>query len=108
MALVAQGILSTVLILSGTFDQLATYVVFASFLFYGMSAGAVMILRRRKPADPGGFRVWGYPFTVILFILFSIYLTVATIAGDPRSSLFGLGIVASGIPMYYYWRRQQR
>jgi APA family basic amino acid/polyamine antiporter len=104
-SLIVQCVLASVLILSGTYNQLITYVVFASFLFYGMSAGAVLILRKRFPERERPYKVWGYPFTPIIFILFSLYLVMSTIIENPRDSLIGLGIVLSGIPLYLYWMK---
>ncbi len=106
-SLIIQAVLACVLILSGTYDQLITYVVFASFLFYGMSAGAVMILRRRSPELSRSYKTWGYPFTPILFMLFALTLTVYSFIENPRDSLIGVGIVLLGVPAYLYWKRKQ-
>jgi len=105
-SLIVQAILSSALILTGTFNQLATYVVFASFLFYAMSAGAVFILRKRHPHIERPYKTWGYPFTPIVFILFSLYLVVNTLIEDPRDSVIGLGIILLGLPAYFYWRKK--
>src|SRR5882762_314940 len=78
-SLIAQGILASVLVYSGTFDQLATYVVFAGWFFYAMSGTAVFLFRFRKPDAPRPYRTWGYPYTTILFLLFALYLVVETI-----------------------------
>ncbi|HEV8537396.1 MAG TPA: amino acid permease [Bacteroidota bacterium] len=104
-SLIAQAVLSSAFILSGTFDQFITYVVFASWLFYSMSAGAVFILRKRSPDVPRSYKTWGYPFTPILFILFAMGLVGFSIKESPRDSLIGLGIVLSGLPAYLYWKR---
>ncbi|MFH0989521.1 MAG: amino acid permease [bacterium] len=103
-SLIAQGVWSCLLVLSGTFDQLFTYVIFASWIFYAMAAGAVLILRKRSPELPRAYATWGYPYTPIIFILFSLYLVGNTLFEDPRDALFGLGIILLGIPAYYYWR----
>jgi len=105
-SLIVQGILASLLILSGTYDQLTTYVVFASFLFYGMSAGAVILLRRRLPDFPRSYKTWGYPFTPIIFIIFSLYLVISTIIENPRDALIGAGIILAGIPAYLYWKKR--
>ena len=102
-----QAVLACALILSGTYDQLITYVVFASFLFYGMSAGAVMILRKRSPDVSRAYRTWGYPFTPILFMLFAFTLTIYSFIENPRDSIIGIGIVLLGVPAYLYWKRKQ-
>ncbi len=104
-SLIIQCILASLLIVSGTFEQLTTYVVFASFLFYAMSAGGVLILRKRNPEAPRPYKTWGYPFTPILFILFSVYLVISSVVENPVDSLVGAGIIAVGIPAYLYWRK---
>ena len=104
-SLIVQAFLASALILSGSYDQLITYVVFASFLFYGMSAAAVIVLRRKSPQIPRAYKTWGYPFTPIIFILFSIYLVMSSITENPRDSLFGFCIVLLGIPAYLFWKR---
>jgi len=105
-SLVAQGIWASLLILTGTFNQLITYVVFASWIFYAMSAAAVMILRKKSSQLLRPYRVWGYPFTPIIFIIFSLFLVSNALIKDPRDSAFGLGIIALGLPAYFYWRRE--
>ncbi|HEX9754210.1 MAG TPA: amino acid permease [Gemmatimonadales bacterium] len=93
------------LTLTGSYVQLATYVVFVSFLFYGLSAGAVLLLRRREPMMGRPYRAWGYPVTPIVFILFALYLVADTIVHTPRESAIGAGIVLVGLPAYWLWRR---
>ena len=105
-SLIAQAILSSLLIATGTFDQLTTYVVFASWIFYAMSAGAVFILRKRAPDIPRAYKTWGYPFTPMLFILFAFWLVVYSIKENPLDSLIGLGVVILGVPAYLYWKRK--
>ncbi len=105
-SLIAQAVLASVLVLSGTFDQLATYVVFASWVFYAMSVVAVVRLRRTRPAADRPYRTWGYPLTPILFVLFSLYLVAETVIEDPRDAAVGAGIILCGVPLFYYWRRR--
>lgn len=106
ISLIGQGIWSSLLVLTGTFTQLFTYVMFASWIFYGMAAGAVILLRRRSPGLSRPYRAWGYPVVPVVFILFSGYLVVNTLIQDPRDSLIGLGIILAGLPAYRYWRRR--
>ena len=105
-SLIAQAALASVLIATGTFEQLTTYVVFASWIFYAMSAGAVFILRKRSPGAVRPYKVWGYPWTPALFILFALWLVFYSIKEDPVDSLIGLGIVLLGLPLYLYWKRK--
>ena len=87
------------------YDQLATYVVFAQFVFYTLSASAVIRLRRTTPQLPRPYRTWGYPFTPIVFIAFAVWLVYNTIVETPKDSAIGAGIILLGLPGYYYWRR---
>lgn len=106
-ALVAQGVWSSFLAVSGTYNQLATYVVFVSFLFYGMSAAGVILLRRREPNLPRPYRAWGYPLTPIVFVVFAGYLIWDTIKQQPVDSAIGLGLLGVGLVFYYAlgWNR---
>jgi APA family basic amino acid/polyamine antiporter len=106
-SLVGQGLWSCILVLSGTFDQLITYVIFASWIFYAMAAGAVIILRKKSPESPRAYKTWGYPFTPIIFILFSLYLVIDTLIENPRDALIGFGIILLGLPAYFYWNRKK-
>jgi amino acid transporter len=106
--LVVQGIWCAILALSGTFIQLAGYVVFVSFFFYAMSCGAVMLLRRRDPAMPRPYRAWGYPITPLVFIAFSLYLIANTIVAQPKDSAIGAGLLVIGLPVYWYCRSRYR
>lgn len=108
LALLAQAVWSALLVLTGTFNQLATYVVFASFVFYAASAGAVLVLRRRRPDMERPYRTWGYPVTPILFILFAAWLVGNTISAAPRDALVGLGMIALGVPVFWYWKKRGR
>ncbi|TLY29385.1 MAG: amino acid permease [Ignavibacteria bacterium] len=103
-SLIIQGVIASILVYSGTFDQLATYVVFPSWFFYLMSVGAVFLLRSRSPQAARPYKAWGYPYTPLLFILFSIYLLFDTVVEIPRDSLIGAGIVLLGVPAYFFWK----
>jgi APA family basic amino acid/polyamine antiporter len=107
-SLVAQGLWSCLLVLSGTYDQLFTYVVFAAWIFYAMSCLAVFVLRRKEPGMQRPYRTWGYPVTPLLFILFAIWLVMNTVIEAPRDSAIGLGIILMGLPPYFYWKKRKR
>ena len=108
-ALITQGAISALLVVSGSryhlYDRLATYVVFASFLFYALSCGAVLRLRRTAPDIPRPYRTWGYPVTPIVFIAFALWLVGNTIVSLPQESAVGAGLILLGLPGYVYWRR---
>jgi len=106
VALVTQGAISTALALTGRYDQLFTYVVFAQFTFYALGCGAVMRLRRTAPQVPRPYRTWGYPVTPLVFIAFALWLVGNTIVELPRESAVGAGLILLGLPGYWYWRRK--
>ena len=103
-SLVVQGIIATALALTGTYDQLFTYVIFAEFVSYGMACAAVIRLRAKVPALPRPYRTWGYPLTPLVFIAFAVWLVGNTIAEQPRESAVGAGLILAGLPLY--WSRR--
>lgn len=98
---------AALLAVSGTYDQLFTYVTFASVLFSTLVGMAIFRLRRTHADYPRPYRTWGYPVVPILFVLGSGLLVVNTLMERPVESLLGLGLVALGLPAYWYWRRRQ-
>ena len=104
-ALIIQCVWACLLTFTGTFNQLITYIIFASWIFYGMSAGAVIILRNKKPDMERPYKTPVYPWIPIIFILFAIFLTINTIMEAPRDAAIGAGIILAGLPMYYYWKK---
>jgi basic amino acid/polyamine antiporter, APA family len=103
VALVTQAVIASTMALSGTYDALITYVVFASFVFYALSAGAVLRLRRTAPSITRPYRAWGYPVTPIVFIGFAIWLVFNTVKETPTESAVGAGLILLGLPGYWYW-----
>lgn len=108
ISVAVQGIWAALLTLTGTFEQLFTYVIFAAWIFYAMTAGAVLVLRKKWPGVPRGYRTWGYPWVPLVFIVASACLVVNTLIETPRDSLFGLGIILLGLPAYLFWERKSR
>ena len=104
-ALVAQAVWASVLAFSGSYEQLGTYTIFATFLFHAANGLAVFVLRRAQPGRPRPYRAWGYPVTPALFILMSLVFVSSTLLQRPRESLLGLGLVALGLPAYAWWSR---
>lgn len=102
-ALVAQGAVAVAFALTGTYEQLFTYVVFASWVFYGMGCAAVIRLRRRQPSLPRPYRAWGYPITPLVFIAFASWLVGSAIVETPREAAVGVLILAAGLPLYRLW-----
>ncbi|MBW8325394.1 MAG: amino acid permease [Prolixibacteraceae bacterium] len=105
-SLLWQGIWASVLVLSGTFDQLTDMVIFAVFIFYGATTLGVFILRRKMPDAHRPYKVWGYPVVPAIFILFCIGLFVNTIVARPREAIIGLILILSGIPVYLWLQRK--
>ena len=100
-----QGIWSSVLVMSGTFDQLTDMLVFAAFIFYAATAFGVIVMRLKEPNLERPYRTWGYPFVPIFYVLFCVALIVNTISTRPREAAIGLALVAAGIPLYFYFRK---
>ncbi|HVT58795.1 MAG TPA: amino acid permease [Thermoanaerobaculia bacterium] len=101
----AQSAWSLLLALSGTYDQLYTYVIFAAVLFHAAAGLAVFVLRRRRPDLPRPYRTWGYPVVPALFVLACLLLVGNTLHEKPVESFWGLGLVALGLPAYWWMRR---
>ncbi|MCC7296461.1 MAG: amino acid permease, partial [Acidobacteria bacterium] len=99
---------SIVLSLSGTFEQLFTYVVFGQWLFFGLTVAAVIVLRRKRPDLPRPYRTWGYPVTPVVFILASLYIAVSALISQPGKALAGLGIILLGLPFYFFGRKRAK
>ena len=106
LSLIVSGGWSSVLVFSGTFHQLITYVVFVSWIFYAMSCAGVIILRYKQPNLERPYHTWGYPVVPVIFILFSGFLVINTIISDIPNALIGTGIILTGIPAYFYWKRK--
>jgi len=102
-ALLAQAAWASVLVLSGTFDTLTDYVMFAALIFVALATASVFVFRRRLPDAPRPYRTWGYPVVPLLFLLTSGWLVLNTLQTAPRQALAGLGLVALGVPFYRFW-----
>ncbi len=105
IAIIALCTWSSVLALSGTYEQLFTYVMFASILLHMIGGVAVFRLRRIRPDYPRPYRVWGYPIVPAIFITASAAFVLNTLIARPRESLAGLGLLALGLPVYWYSKR---
>lgn len=105
-SLLWQGIWASVLVLSGTFDQLTDMIIFAVFIFYGATTLGVFILRRRMPDAHRPYKVWGYPIVPAVFILFCVGLFFNTIVTRPREAAIGLILIFSGIPVYFLLKKR--
>jgi len=95
---------SAILAASGSYNQLFTYVTFASVLFSTLGGVAIFRLRQSHPTLPRPYRTWGYPWTPLVFVAGSALLVVNTLVERPVESLLGLGLVALGLPAYWHWK----
>lgn len=105
VAIVALTVWSAILTLSGTYEQLFTYVMFSSILFSAAAGVALFRLRRTHPDHPRPYRAWGYPVVPALFVLGSGAFVLNTLLERPVESIAGLGLLALGVPVYMYSRR---
>jgi APA family basic amino acid/polyamine antiporter len=106
VAIAAQAIWSSLLVLTNTKDQLAEYTGFAVLVFSAFAVSTVFVLRRRHPDEPRPFKAWGYPLAPAIFVIASLAITVAAVIGRPGPSLWGAVIIAAGVPVYYVFRRR--
>jgi APA family basic amino acid/polyamine antiporter len=107
-ALLMQACWASVLAISGTYDQLTDYVIFASWIFYALVTSAVFVLRRKAPEAPRPYRTLGYPIVPLAFVLVAGWLVVNTLVNRPVQSVAGLVLIASGLPVYAYYRMRNR
>lgn len=101
-----QGIWAIILVFSGTFEQLLTYIMFVSVIFWVFAATSVFTLRKKFPDLPRPYKTWGYPYVPILFILASCLIIINTLIEKPMESIAGLLCTLIGVPFYYYWKRK--
>ncbi|MBZ0200399.1 MAG: amino acid permease, partial [Ignavibacteriaceae bacterium] len=107
-SLVALGLWSCVLVLTGSFDTISDYVIFASWLFYMMGAYGVFILRKKMPDKPRPYKMWGYPWTPAIFVIFSFVFLINSLVADTQNSAMGLALILLGLPLYIFWRYKQK
>jgi APA family basic amino acid/polyamine antiporter len=117
-ALWLHGVWTSVLVLSGSFDMLTDMLIFISWLFYGMSALGVFVLRKKMPDAERPYKVFGYPIVPAVFVAFTFFFLIATLINDIQlynsgktpiiNSLLGLLLTVPGIPLYWYFRNTER
>jgi APA family basic amino acid/polyamine antiporter len=107
-AVVLTACWAALLALSGSYDKLTDWAIFALWLFYGLNASAVIVLRRKLPDTERPYRVWGYPFVPVLFILVTAWLLGNTLFTAPLQTAAGLGVMLLGLPLAWYWERAER
>ncbi len=101
------GAWSVLLTLTGTYETLASYAMYAAWLFYGLTATGVIILRVRRPDLPRPYRMWGYPVTLVLFVAVAIGFVLNTLIATPGPAIVGTLLIAAGAPVYWIWGRKR-
>jgi APA family basic amino acid/polyamine antiporter len=104
-AILFGGLWTAVLVLTGSYETLYTYSILAAWIFYTMTVAAVYVLRKKMPDASRPYRMWGYPYTMWLFVLVSVWFIVNAFITQPRPSLMALVIVATGVIAYWAWRK---
>jgi basic amino acid/polyamine antiporter, APA family len=104
VAIMIQAVWSSVLALSGTFDQLTDCLLFASWIFYGLCASSVFVLRRKAPNAERPYKTLGYPVMPLVFVLVATWLVINTLVNKRVESVTGLVLIALGLPLYFYFR----
>ena len=104
VAIALQGVVATIIAVSGRYEQILNYVVSVDFILFGMTGISLIVFRIRTPASEG-FRMPGHPFTTAGFVLACFLVVASTIYKYPANSAIGLGILLTGVPVYFLWRK---
>ena len=103
-ATIALALFAAVLTLTGTFRQLVDYVTFGDWLFFASVVATLYVYRARDRGVRPAFAVPGYPVTPAVFVLVSLYIAISAVTSSPRNSAISAGLIALGIPVFFYWR----
>ncbi len=104
-AIAIQAILSSALVVTGTYRTLFTRVVYTEWIFFGLMAVGLIVLRRRKDVSRQ-YSVWGYPIIPASFAVASLLIVINQVASDPAESIFGISLILIGLPVYFFWARK--
>ena len=107
VAIMGLSLWGMVVVLSGTYDQLVDYVIFASWILYGMTTATVLVLRRKLPDLARPYKTIGYPAVPVLFVIMAAGIVVSSLYNAPRESIKGLALIFAGLPFYYHWRKRR-
>lgn len=103
-AIVALGVWTGVLIVTGSYETLFAYSILSAWVFYTLSVVAVWVLRRKLPGIPRPYKMWGYPYTLWAFVMVSVWFLADALVNQPKTALLAFGMAAAGIPFYFIWR----
>jgi len=107
-ALLIQGLWAFMLVLSGSFDTITNYVIFASWLFYGLGTFGVFVLRKKMPDTFRPYKVWGYPYLPAIFVIFSFLFLTNTLISNTKDAAMGLILILLGLPIYFFWKHKTK
>jgi APA family basic amino acid/polyamine antiporter len=106
-AIILQSLWASMLVLFwGTFENLISYVVFTDWIFFGLTAASIFVFRRKIPPGERPYSTLGYPITPIIFVGMAAWFVFNTLIEKPEQACAGLGFLAIGVPVYWYWKRK--
>jgi APA family basic amino acid/polyamine antiporter len=108
VAIITLGVWGSILCLSGTYDQITSYVVFGSWGFYAMTAVSVIVLRKKMPNVERPYKAWGYPITTALFVGIAGWFVWNTLVNDTRNAIIGIVLLLVSLPLYWYWAKDSK
>jgi APA family basic amino acid/polyamine antiporter len=106
LAILMFGTWSALLALTGTYETLASYAMYAAWVFYGLTALGVVVLRRAQPLRARPYRMTGYPVTLLAFAAVALGFVVNTFVATPGPAIVGTLLIAAGVPVYFIWKRK--
>jgi APA family basic amino acid/polyamine antiporter len=107
-SILIQGLWASAITMTGTFDQLTDMLIFVSWIFYGMGAYGVFVLRKKMPNAERPYKAFGYPVLPAFFVIFSTFFVGFSIWYNVRNALFGMLLVAIGIPLYFWFKKKKK
>ena len=107
-SIVAQAVWAVILLLSGTYETLLDYAMFALWISYALMVAGLIVLRRKQPRLERPYRMWGYPVTPALFLAVAFWFLGNTLIEKPGPSVAGLLLIVAGVPVYFVWRKSSR
>jgi APA family basic amino acid/polyamine antiporter len=108
LAILSMGCWACLLTLSGTFEQITSYVIFASWGFYALTVLSVIVLRHKMPEVPRPYKAWGYPYATLAFVAVAGWFLYNTLRADTRNAVIGILLIAMSLPFYFFWTRKNQ